>query len=47
MGKPQEMALQISVFSEGADFVGQKWIQRFLQRHSDIRSKIGRKIDAL
>ena len=43
----REMACQISTFNGGPTKVGKNWISRFLHRNPSIRSKIGRKIDAL
>ena len=43
----RDMAHLISVHSGGPNFIGKNWIPWFLKRHPDIRSKVGRKIDAL
>jgi hypothetical protein len=43
----REFAGLISASSGGPPSVGDKWIQRFLDRHSEVKSKVGRKIDYL
>ena len=43
----REMAERISRNSGGPPQVGKHWLSRFLGRHSSIKNKIGRKIDAL
>jgi hypothetical protein len=43
----REFAGLISASSGGPPSVGHCWIQRFLDRHSEVKSKVGRKIDYL
>jgi hypothetical protein len=41
----RDMALQISIASGGPNYIGNHWVPRFLQRHSELTTKIGRKTD--
>jgi hypothetical protein len=43
----RELAGLISNRSGGPATVGQNWVSRFIKRHPAIKSKVGRKIDAL
>ena len=43
----KEMAVQIMRFSGKSHTIGKNWATRFLQRHPEIHTKIGKKIDAL
>jgi hypothetical protein len=43
----KEMAVQILRFSGKSHAIGKNWVTRFLQRHPEIHTKIGKKIDAL
>jgi DDE superfamily endonuclease/Tc5 transposase DNA-binding domain len=43
----REMVGQISRISGGPNSVGKKWLPRFLARHPEVHSKIGKSIDAL
>jgi DDE superfamily endonuclease/Tc5 transposase DNA-binding domain/helix-turn-helix, Psq domain len=43
----REMAGLFSGFSGGPSTVGSKWVQRFVQRHSIVHTKVGRAIDHL
>lgn len=43
----REMVAQIAKESGHTNCIGKKWVIRFLQRHPEIHSKIGRKIEAL
>ena len=43
----REFAGLISKASDGPSLIGQNWITRFLTRHPNIKSKVGRKIDYL
>jgi hypothetical protein len=43
----REFAGLISASSGGPTTIGENWIQRFLDRHDEIKSKVGRKIDYL
>ena len=40
-----EMASQIARISDGPQTLGKRWIQRFFTRHSELHSKLGKKID--
>lgn len=42
----RELAGIVSANSGGPNKVGKNWIQRFLQRHVEIRSKVGKKIQS-
>jgi hypothetical protein len=42
----RELAAIISLNSGGPEKIGHNWITRFLQRHPDIHSKVGKKIQA-
>jgi hypothetical protein len=41
------MALRISLNSDGPDKIDKNWISRFLKRHLNVCTKIGRNMDAL
>jgi len=43
----RELAKQISTRSGGPTTIGQNWVSRFIKRHPEIQSKVGRKIDTL
>jgi Tc5 transposase DNA-binding domain/helix-turn-helix, Psq domain len=43
----REFASLLSSSTGGPPSIGVHWVKRFLQRHPDLRSKIGKKIDAL
>ena len=42
----KEMVVRISSHTGGLERVGINWVYRFLQRHPELRTKIGVKIDA-
>jgi hypothetical protein len=42
----RELAAIVSAASGGPNKVGKNWIQRFIQRHPEIRSKVGKKIQS-
>ena len=43
----KDMAVQILRFSGKSHTVGKNWVTRFLQRHPEIHTKTGKKIDVL
>jgi len=42
----RELVIVVSKASGGPEKIGHNWIPRFLQRHPEIRSKVGKKIQA-
>ena len=43
----REMATLVSKISGGPDFLGRDWVSRFLNRHQNLKTKLGVKIDTL
>ena len=41
----REYAAKISGYSGQGSYIGKNWLTRFMTRHPDVRTKIGRKID--
>ena len=43
----REQVLIVLQVSSGPEKIGRNWVSRFVQRHPDIKSKIGKKMDYL